>query len=740
MDTLNRRKFLKVSAAAGALVISAPHLGTAQINSDGSFSNLDSNLGLFVKIERDNTVSIGFSVPEMGSGVSTALPMILAEELDVDFESVKVDKLPPLLIEREGRRGPYGDAKYKDHSIFQETGGSNAIKLCYDMLRDAGAEARALLMKAASEELNVPVSELNTEGGHVVHGSRRLSYGSLTEKASSLRLDFEPKLKSPSDFKIIGTEQKSKAAPKIALGQQIYAMDIDMPGMLTAVVARCPYIDGNVISYDATETLKVPGVHHVIRLHRIPEDRNQKKYIADGIAVIADNFWAASKGREALEVEWDHGPFNHVDNAWMDQKFDDMVENGEKTTKIEHGDFDAAYAAADKKLEVSYDQPYWAHALMENPCSVVSVDGDKVTAYVGSQVASKAMNQLVGVLPGYKKEQIDITLMRMGCGMGRKDKVDVMVEAALCSKEIGKPVKVIWTREDEIEQDFFNPMGRHVFKGGLDKDGKIVAAHYLHCTTNDDFASHAFPIHYIPNFRGENIYTTVLPIHYWRAPTENVAGFALQSFVDEMAHLAGVCPLKYRMDMFRMAEGTPYPEHSTDHMVGKRFMDVLEMAGKKAGWGKELPKGHGMGVASFLTFGGYAATVVEVKVDDDGELTIINTVATVDPGVVINPLGARAQIEGGTLDGFSAALGQEVIIEGGRVINNNFDTYEMARIDKAPHTFTADVVINDHRPVGMGEMSLPPAIPALCNAIYDACGARIRKLPIADQLREAMKG
>lgn len=739
MSTFDRREFLKISAAAGALVITAPNLSFAQVDDDGSYGNLDSNFGLFIRIEKDNTVSIGYSVPEMGSGVSTALPMILAEELDVDFEQIKVDKLPPMLIERNGRRGPYGDAKYKDHSIFQETGGSNAIKLCYNMLRDAGAEARALLMAAAAEQLGVPLSELETDNGYVIHGSTRLSYGSLANKAAAITLDHKPTLKNPSEFKIIGTERGNKAAPDIAMGKQTFAMDIEMPGMLTAVVARCPYIDGNIISYDATETLKIPGVRHVVRLHRIPEDRNRKKYIADGIAVIADNYWAASKGREALSVEWDHGPFSHVDNAWMDQKITDMVENDEKTIKIEHGDFDKAYKAADKTLEVRYDQPYWAHALMENPCSVVSVEPDKVIAYVGSQVASKAMNQIAGLLPEYKKEQIDITLMRMGCGMGRKDIIDVMVEATLCSKEIGKPVKVIWTREDEIEQDFFNPMGRHIFKGGLDKDGKIVAAHYLHATTNDDFATHAFPANYIPNYRGENVYTTVLPIHYWRAPTENVAGFAMQSFVDEMAHLAGVCPLKYRMNMFRMAKGTPYPEPSTEHMIGKRFMDVLEMAAKKAGWGKELPKGHGMGVASFLTFGGYAATVVEVKVADDGELTIINTVATVDPGLVINPLGARAQIEGGTLDGFSAALGQEVIIEGGRVVNNNFDTYEMARIDKAPHNFTADVVINDHRPVGMGEMSLPPAIPALCNAIFDACGVRIRKLPIADQLKEAMK-
>ncbi|MCP5382139.1 MAG: xanthine dehydrogenase family protein molybdopterin-binding subunit [Kordiimonadaceae bacterium] len=738
MERMNRRRFLEISAAAGALILSTPNLGIAQDNTNDSFANLDTNLGLFLKINSDESIVIGYSVPEMGSGISTALPMIVAEELDVDFEKIKVDKLPPLLQKSDGRT-PYKDAEYKQYSIFQETGGSNAIRLCYDMLRDAGAEARALILKAASDEFGVPVSELSTNRGYVIYDDQRLSYGSLAEKAASTKLDFEPRLKDPKDFKIIGTEQRQKATPEIVTGKQLYAMDIYMPGMLTAVIARCPYIDGIVKSYDDKEALKVPGVRHIIRINRIPEDRNAKKYVADGVAVIADNFWAAQKGREALKIEWDDSKFAHVDNAWIDRKFDEMLATGKTNIKIEHGDFDKAYEGADKKLEVTYDQPYWAHIIMENPCSVVSVEKNKVKAYAMSQVASKAMNELVKVLPGYNMEQIDITLMRMGTGFGRKDKVDSLLEAALCSKAVGKPVKVIWTREDDVEQDFFNPKGRHVLRGGLDKQGKIVAANYIHCTTNNDFATHAFPAHYIPNYRGENIYTTILPIGFWRAPTENVAGFALQSFVDEMAHLAGKDPLQFRIDMFNMSEGTPYPEQSMDHMVGKRFITVLEMAAKKAGWGKKLPKGHGMGVASFLTFGGYAATVVEVKVDNDGTLTIINTVATVDPGIVINRLGARAQIEGGTLDGFSAALGQEVNIEGGRVINTNLDSYEMARIASTPHNFTAEVTNNAYAPKGMGEMSLPPAIPALCNAIYDACGIRIRKLPIADQLSKAMR-
>jgi isoquinoline 1-oxidoreductase beta subunit len=608
------------------------------------------------------------------------------------------------------------------------------------MLRQAGADARALLMKAASEKFGVPMSDLKTENGHVVSGADKLSYGSLANAAANAKIDFEPTLKTPEDYKIIGTDQGQKVAKDVALGEQKYCMDMELPGMLNAVISRCPYIDGIVKSYDDTDALKVPGVRHVIRVTRIPEDLSEQKYIADGVAVIADNYWAALKGREALKIEWDKGRWSHVDNAWIDENFDKLVESGETNIRLEHGDFDAAFASADKTLEVAYDQPYWAHATMETPCGLVDVQSDKVVVIAGNQTAVRVMNDLMNVLPGYSHDQFDVTIMRIGSGFGRKFIVDAVTEAAVCSKAVGAPVKVIWTREDDLEQDFYNPKGRHVFRGGIDKEGKLVAANYLHCSTDNDFATHAFPAHHVPNYRGEVINSKVLPSGPWRGPTENVAGYAMQSFVDEMAHLAGQDPLQYRIDMFRETGDTPHPGFSSDFMVADRFINVLQMAAKNAGWGKELPNGHGMGVASFMTFGGYAAAVVEVKVDSDGTLTIINACGAADPGIAINPQGCRAQIESGTLDGFSAALGQQIEIEGGRVVNNNFDTYNMARIGSTPHKFTAEVVRNTITPKGLGEMSLPPAIPALCNAIFDACGVRIRKLPIADQLERAMKG
>ncbi|WP_420833172.1 xanthine dehydrogenase family protein molybdopterin-binding subunit [Pseudemcibacter aquimaris] len=572
-----------------------------------------------------------------------------------------------------------------------------------------------------------------------MNGGRKIPFSSLVEKAAALELKNEPKLKEPDEYTIIGTDQPQKVAGDIAVGKQKYAMDMELPGMLNAVIARCPYMDGLVKSFDATEALKVPGVRHVVRVNRIPEDLNEQKYIADGVAVIADSHWAALKGREALEIEWDKGRWAHVDNAWIDGNFDKLVASGDTKVRLEHGDFDQAFADADKTLEVTYEQPYWAHATMETPCGLVDVQKDKVIVYAGNQTAVRVMNDLMRVLPGYTHDQFEVNIMRLGSGFGRKFIVDACTEAAILSREVGAPVKVIWTREDDLEQDFYNPKGRHMFKGGLDKDGKLVAANYIHCSTDNDFATHAFPAHHVPNYRGEVISSQVLPSGPWRGPTENVAGYAMQSFVDEMAHMAGQCPLKYRIDMFRETGDTPHPGFSSDVMVADRFINVLQIAAKNAGWGKELPKGHGMGVASFMTFGGYAACVVEVKVDDDGTLTIIHASGAADPGIAINPQGCRAQIESGTLDGFSAAMGQAIEIEGGRVVNNNFDSYEMARIGLAPHNFTAEVARNTISPKGLGEMSLPPAIPALCNAIFDACGVRIRKLPIADQLEKAMK-
>ncbi|MDG1995445.1 MAG: molybdopterin-dependent oxidoreductase, partial [Emcibacteraceae bacterium] len=517
---MDRRKFLKVSAAAGALVISAPALSFAQSGSSDRYRNLDANLGFYLKIDADNTVTIGYSVPDDGTGVSTALPMLVAEELDVDFDVVKVDKLPPLYRENDGSNprdnDPYVTQVYNGSSIHQSTGGSQAIRRSYDMLREAGAEARALLMQAAANDLGVSISNLKTENGYVIHGSNKLSYGSLAEKAANTKIDFEPKLKTPDEYKVIGTNQGQKVASDIAVGKQLYVQDMELPGMLNAVIARCPYADGLVKSYDDTDALKVPGVRHVIRVNRIPEDIMEQKYIADGVAVIADNHWAALKGREALKIEWDKGRWSHVDNAWIDSNFDKLIEERKSNVRLEHGDFDKAFADADKTLEVAYDQPYWAHATMETPCGIADVQKDKVILIAGNQTAVRVMNDVMKVLPGYTHDQFDVTLMRIGSGFGRKFIVDAVTEAAVCSKAIGKPVKVIWTREDDLEQDFYNPKGRHVFRGGIDKGGKLIAANYLHCSTDNDFATHAFPAHHVPNYRGEVINSKVLPSGPWR--------------------------------------------------------------------------------------------------------------------------------------------------------------------------------------------------------------------------------
>lgn len=741
---MDRRNFLKVTAAAGALVITAPSLSFAQSAKGDRYRNLDTNLGFYLKIDADNTVTIGYSVPDDGTGVSTALPMLVAEELGVDYTKVKTEKLPPLYKENDGSnpRGgndPYINQTYAGRPIHQTTGGSQSIRQSYEMLRMAGAEARERFKQAAAPEMGVFMERLKTEDGHVVYGSKKIPFSALVERAAENGLEHIPKLKDPSEYSIIGTDQPQKVAGDIAIGAQKYAMDMELPGMLNAVIARCPHFDGLVKSYDDTDALKVPGVRHVVRVNRIPEDLNEQKYIADGVAVIADSHWAALKGREALKIEWDKGRWAHVDNAWIDRNFDKIIAEDKGEVRLEHGDFDQAFADADKTLEVAYEQPYWAHATMETPCGIVDVKSDKVTVIAGNQTAVRVMNDLMKVLPGYTHDQFDVTLMRLGSGFGRKFIVDACTEAAVLSKAVGKPIKVIWTREDDLEQDFYNPKGRHMFKGGIDKNGKLIAANYKHCSTDNDFATHAFPAHHVPNYRGEVVHSKVLPSGPWRGPTENVAGYAMQSFVDEMAHLAGKDPLQYRIDLFRDAGDTPAPGFSSDIMEAERFINVLQIAAKNAGWGKELPKGHGMGCASFMTFGGYAATVVEVKVDSDGTLTIINACGAADPGIAINPQGCRAQIESGTLDGFSAAMGQGIEIENGRVVNNNFDSYMMGRIGLAPHNFTAEVARNFISPKGLGEMSLPPAIPALTNAIFAACGVRIRKLPIADQLEKAMK-
>ncbi|PHZ83428.1 xanthine dehydrogenase family protein molybdopterin-binding subunit [Paremcibacter congregatus] len=725
----SRRRFLQMSGAAGAFMIACPQALMAKGLDTILPPMLAGELGMFIRVEADNTVVLGAPIPDMGQGVFTAVPMIIADEFDADWDTVRIEKLKPYVEkDKEGRMA--------EPAVRQSAGGSHGVRMVWTVMREAGAVARLMMKQAAAQKWKVDVASLTTAKSHVMHAAsgRRIAYGDLIDLAISLDVPDVPPLKTPAEFTLIGHETGNYTAPDIVQGKPLYGYDMQVEGMKHAMIARCPYVDGSVTSYDASDALKIKGVREVVEMKRLPEDMSRQKNIAAGVAVVADTFWAAKKGRDALKITWDKGPKSDLSNESIEREFDRLLTENKTDVQYESGNVDQALATAAVRLDASYDNPYWAHMCMEPHSCVADVKGDKALIIAGHQGAAWAINPVAAVT-GIDGENIDVRLARMGTGFGRKFTGDFVGEAALLSQRLGYPVKVSWTREDEVEQDFFNPKSRHRMQAGLDENGHPVAMHYTLATTAGGMATHNFPAHYIDNYKADRVRFKGLPTGAWRGPRHNVAGFAVQSFVDEMAHAAGKDPLAFRLSLLEGKGKTAFNDFGADSLDSDRIIGVLKLAAEKAGWGRKLPQGHGMGIANYFTFGGYAAFVVEVKVDK-GALEIVRVTGAVDCGIAVNPLGIKAQMEGGALDGFSAALGQEVMIEEGRVVSNNLDSYQMARINQAPKRVDTYIVESAEAPTGLGEIALPAAIPALCNAIFAASGKRIRRFPIADQLKD----
>jgi isoquinoline 1-oxidoreductase beta subunit len=705
---LGRRRFLKTSAGLVIGFYVAPRAGLAALQAPAPPKLPDPNA--FLRIGEDESVTVIVAHAEMGQGVWTALPMLLAEELGCDWAKVRVEEAPA--------------APVYAHPAFgmQMTGGSSSTWSELDRYRQAGAMAREMLVEAAAEQWKVDPSACRAEAGFVVSGDKRLSFGKLAAAAQKRTPPASVRLKDRKDWKIVGRPTKRLDSPEKVTGQAQFGMDVRLPGMLTAVVARAPVFGGTVKSFRADRAKAVPGVKAVVQ-------------VPSGVAVVGEHFWAAKLGRDALDIDWDLGPGAQIDSERLRQEFRTAAGTpGMKAAAA--GDVEAGLRSAAKTVEAEYEVPYLAHAPMEPLNCTVQLGPDGAEVWTGTQF--QTMDQAVTAqIAGLKPEQVKIHTMFLGGGFGRRATAtsDFVSEAVQVAKAVGGgvPVKVVWTREDDIRGGYYRAMFVHRVKAGLGSDGKPAA--WRHTIVGQSLAEGTpFAAMMIKNgvddtsvegvadspyVKGTPSHLvdlhspkTAIPVLWWRSVGHSHTAFVMETFVDELAHAAGQDPLEYRRKLL-----SEHPRH----------LGVLNLAAEKAGWGRPLSGGRFRGLAAHESFGSWVAQVAEVSVAN-GRVRVHRVVCAVDCGVCVNPAGVRAQMEGAVAFGLSAALHGELTLKAGRVQQSNFHDYPLLRLNEMPEV-EVHIVSSDEKAGGIGEPGVPPAAPAVANALFAATGKRQRRLP-----------
>ena len=678
----------------------------------------------WVRIKSDGSVIIVLDRSEMGQGVATGLPMLVAEELDADWASVNVEQAPA--------NAAYFNPAFKGNQV---TGGSASMRAAWQPMREAGAKARAMLVTAASKQWGVPVETCRTQRGLVLHeeSGRRLSYGDLADAAGKLPVPEKVPLKDAKDFRLIGQSVARVDTPGKVAGTAQFGIDVRLDGMLTATVIRCPVFGGKVAGFDATKAKTVPGVKHVVQ-------------IDSGVAVVADSYWSAMKGRDAVLATWDEGAAKALTSEALRARFKDLAK-GKAVEARSAGNVETALADA-RPVEAEYELPFLAHATMEPQNCTADVRTDRCVIWAPTQFqagdpmfAGGGARGVAMQITGLSREKIEVHTTQLGGGFGRRLESDFVVEAVQLSKAVGAPVKVVWTREDDMQHDVYRPMSYHKLSAGLNAAAEPVA--WRHRVVAPSIISRFIPgwlpqfvVNMLPPMKGgidegsvegarDHPYAipnqlvewvkadTPVPIGFWRSVGFSFNSFVVESFVDELADAAKQDPFEFRRKLLAAS-----PRHKA----------VLELAARRAGWSESLPPGHFRGIAVARSFLTYVAQVAEVSIDD-GQVKVHRVVCAVDCGQVVNPGIVEAQMQSAINFGLSAALYGEITLQDGRVVQSNFHDYPVLRMQEAP-AIEVHIVPSHEPPTGVGEPGLPPIAPAVANAVFAATGKRIRTLPV----------
>jgi isoquinoline 1-oxidoreductase subunit beta len=709
-----RRQFLKSGALLGSgLVISfmVPAAAKGLVKRNGHQPVVYFTPNAYLRVGVDESINITLSHVEMGQGVWTTLSMLIAEELDADWQNISIE------------HSPAGKSYVHTAYGIQITGGSSTTWSEFDRYRQAGATARVLLIQAAAQKFAVPVEQCRTENGWVIAGDHKASYGELATAAAALPAPGKVALRTPDQWKYIGKGVKRLDAPDKINGAAKYGMDVHFPGLLTAVVAHAPVIGGKVISFDATAAKKVAGVRNVVE-------------IPTGVAVIADHFWAAKKGRDALKIVWDPGPNTNFSTGTQMANYRKLAAT-KGLPALEKGKVEIGLGKAAKIIEAVYSFPYLAHAAMEPINCTVKLSPGKCEIWTGTQMPGVDQAAAAKIL-GFKNEQVDIVTPYLGGGFGRRatPSSDFVSEAVHIAKQSGQFIKMVWTREDDMRAAYYRPAFVHAIKAGVQKDGfplawqhNIVGQSIMAGTMmeagikngiDDSSVEGVADSPYLSGVADAyvGLHSPKLPVHvlWYRSVGHTHTGYVMETMIDDLATQAGKDPVAYRRHLLQ--------EHP-------RHLRVLNLAAEKAGWGKPLPQGHFHGVAVHESFLSYVAQVAEISIDRKGGVKLHKITCAVDCGLAVNPDGVRAQMESGIIFGITMALYGEITIEQGQVKQGNFNDYRIARMYESP-AIEVHIVSSTDKMGGAGEPCVPPAAPAIANAIFAATGKRLRTLPFGN--------